>query len=105
MPLNNTGSTSQPFLENLGVLQGTLQQTINFAFNFIIWVEIGWGIVHLAQRGPKHPKKLMIMYTMMMMMMMISMIMMMMMTTSMKILAREASLPVNIPTLGQGSLH
>ena len=30
-----------------------LHQNINFASNHIFWVEMGWGVGHLAQRGPK----------------------------------------------------
>ena len=77
MPLNNTGSTSHPFLENLQVLKGILEY---------LWV------LFITNLPASHLQQA-------------SMTMMMMMRTWMKILAKEGSVPVNIPTLGQGSLH
>ena len=77
MPLNNTATTSRPILKSFRVLKGILEY---------LWVLF---ITNL----PASQQELM------------TMMMMMMMTTSMKILAKEASVPVNIPTLGQGSLH
>ena len=76
MPLNNTATTSRPILKSFRVFKGILDY---------LWVLF---ITNL----PASQQELMTM-------------MMMMMTMSMKILAKEASVPVNIPTLGQGSLH
>ena len=34
-------------------LKGSSAKKINFASNHIFWVELGWDVLHLAQRGPK----------------------------------------------------
>ena len=39
--------------DDFGDLQGILHQKMYFASNFIFWIEIGWVIGHLAQRGER----------------------------------------------------